>query len=86
MYLPLYTSAHGLVGFRCTTGDCTRVVRTLRGIKSHAWRVHHVKQQMEIVYEQNTKDSTETNGESLRAALDDAGDPLRWKSEEGVPF
>ena len=57
MWIALYTSAHGLVGFRCTVGDCTvgdctRVVRTLRGVKAHCWRVHKIKEQMEIPYEE----------------------------------
>jgi hypothetical protein len=48
MYTALYTTKHDIVGFRCCIGDCTRVVRILRGIKMHALRVHNVKQQGEL--------------------------------------
>lgn len=48
MYEPCYTSTQGLVAFRCRVGACTRVVRTLRGIKMHCLRVHGLREQIEM--------------------------------------
>lgn len=46
MYLPLYNENIGLGGFKCK--ECGRVTRTERGIKSHLWRVHGQKIQLEL--------------------------------------
>jgi hypothetical protein len=46
MYIPLYNESIGLGGFKCK--DCGRVTRTLSGIKSHLWRVHGKKAQLEL--------------------------------------
>jgi len=46
MYLALYNENIGLGGFKC--GDCGRVTRTERGIKSHMWVCHGKKVQTEF--------------------------------------
>lgn len=46
MYLPLYNENIGLGGFKCN--DCGRVTRTESGMRSHLWRVHGKKAQLEL--------------------------------------
>lgn len=63
MYDPCYSTNLGLVGFRCRVGQCTKVVRTYRGIVMHCLRVHGLRAQialpgMENLYEKSKQASS----------------------------
>src|SRR5271157_4459347 len=59
MYDALYSQNIGLCGFRCRIEDCVKVTRTLRGMRTHALRVHGVKEQRELFDEEKSKPAIE---------------------------
>ena len=90
MYIALYSPNHGLCGFRCTIGDCTRVVRTLRGVKAHCWRCHGVKQQislpMEVKRGENNEASAKYDEQSIRSVYDAASGEQLFKDSNSSTY